>query len=83
MKQPEAIEKLLKDNNKNKVWLAEQLGYAHPNGVSQMLKRGNVTVDTLYRICELFDYEITIQPSRRAGARPNGQIVIEGKGAER
>lgn len=79
MKLTEAIEKLLKDNNKNKTWLSEKLGYARPNGVSQMLARGNITVDTLFRICESLDYEITIQPSRRAGARPSGQIVIEGK----
>lgn len=79
MKQREAIEQLLQDNNRNKAWLSDKMGYARPNAISQMLMRGNVTVDTLFQICELLDYEITIQPKRRAGSRPNGQIVIEGK----
>lgn len=83
MNQTEAIEQLLKDNNKNKIWLSEKMGYARSNAISQMLKRGNVTVDTLYQICELLDYEVTIQPKRRAGSRPNGQIAIEGKEREK
>lgn len=78
MKQREVIKQLLKDNNRNQVWLAQQLGYAKSNGISQMLKRGNITVDTLYKICEALDYEITIQPKRRAGKRPQNQLVIEG-----
>lgn len=80
MKQPEAIEKLLKDNAKKKIWLADQIGVKQ-NSVSQMLKRGSITVDTLYKICEALEYEITIQPKRRQGMRPIGQIVIEGKGS--
>ncbi len=78
MKQAEAIEQLLRDNNKNKVWLSEKMGIGS-NAVSNMLRRGNVTVDTLYQICEVLEYEITIQPKRRAGSRPNGQIIVEGK----
>ena len=79
MYQKDAILTLLKENKKNQVWLSEKMGYSHPSGVGQMLQRGNITVDTLFQICELLDYEITIQPKRRAGARPHGQIVIEGK----
>lgn len=82
MKQREAIEKLLKDNNKNKVWLSDSMGYTKSSAISMMLMRGNIMVDTLYQICQLFDYEITIQPKRRAGSRPSGQIVIEGKERE-
>lgn len=77
MTQKETIEKLLKDNNKTKSWLAEKLGYALPTGVTNMLARGNITVDTLIKICDLLDYEVSIQPKRRAGTRPQGQIVIE------
>lgn len=80
MQQREAIEELLRQTGKSKGWLAEKMGYARPNAISQMLMRNNITVDTLYKICEILDYEITIQPKRRAGARPNGQIVIEGRG---
>lgn len=78
MQQKDAIEKLLKDNNKTKGWLAEKLGYALPTGVYNMLARGNVNLNTLCRICELLDYEITIQPKRKSGPRPSGQIVLEG-----
>ena len=77
MTQKDAIITLLSDNKKSQVWLAEKMGYARPSGVSQMLQRGNITVDTLLRICDLLDYEITIQPKRRVGARPQGQIVID------
>lgn len=82
MKQKEAVEALLKDNKKSKLWLSERMGYSKSTAISNMLARGNMTVDTLYRICELLDYEITIQPKRRAGARPTGQIIIEGKEKE-
>jgi DNA-binding Xre family transcriptional regulator len=82
MKQTEVIEQILKDNNKNKSWLSDKMGIGQ-TAVSNMLRRGNVTVDTLFQICELFDYEITIQPKRRAGSRPNGQIVVEGKEREK
>lgn len=80
MTQKEAIEKLLLDNNKSKSWLAEKLSVGQ-TAISQMLKRGNITVDTLFQICELdgIEYEITIQPKRAPGARPKGQIAIEGK----
>ena len=76
----EAIEALLKSNKKTKSWLAEKMGYAKANGVAQMLSRNNTTVDTLLRICDIFDYEITIQPKRRAGARPAGQYIIASAG---
>ena len=74
------IEDLIKANKKNKSWLAEKMGYARATGVTQILARNNTTIDTLLRICDIFDYEITIQPKRRAGARPNGQYVITSAG---
>lgn len=83
MNQSKAIEKLLKDNGRKKVWLSEQMGYTRSNAISQMLMRGNISVDILYEICEIMGYEISIQPKRRAGARPQGQIIIEGKIKER
>ena len=78
MTQRDAIVALLNQEGKSKGWLAEKLGVKQ-NAISQMLKRGNITVDTLYQICEALEYEITIQPKRRVGARPNKQIEIEGK----
>lgn len=82
MIQRDAIELLLKQEGKTKGWLADKLGVKQ-NAISQMLKRGNITVDTLYQICEVLEYEITIQPSRKPGARPNKQIVIEGREREK
>ena len=73
----EAIKALLKDNKKSQVWLAEKMGYTKPTAINNMLARGNLTVETLYKICEIMEYEITIQPKRRSGARPAGQILIE------
>ena len=74
----DAVKVLVKDNNKTQSWLSERMGYNNPTGVANMLARGNLTLDTLYTICEVMDYEITIQPKRRSGARPQGQIVLEG-----
>ena len=82
MIQRDAIELLLKQEGKTKGWLADKLGVKQ-NAISQMLKRGNITVDTLYQICEILEYEITIQPSRKPGARPGKQIVIEGREREK
>lgn len=79
----EAVGKLLDDNNKTKSWLAEKLGYALPTGVTNMLARGNVNLNTLCKICDLLDYEITIQPRRKSGPRPNGQIILEGRKDEK
>lgn len=84
MNQRSTIVKLIKDHRKTQRWLGEQLGYTGQSGVGQMLLRGGVTVKTLLQICEVFDYELTIQPKRRAGVRPQGQIVIdEGEGASK
>ena len=83
MKQKDAILTILKEHKKTQVWLAEALGYSNPTGVSQMLRRGNITVDTLARICDLFDYEITIQPKRTKGKPPQGQLLIEGSGKKK
>lgn len=77
VQQKEAIEKLLKDNRKSKTWLSEGMGYNRPTAISNMLARGNMALDTLCRICELLEYEVTIQPRRKSGVRPNGQIVID------
>lgn len=77
MIQKKAIEKLLADNRKNKTWLSEGMGYKRPTAISNMLARGNMELDTICRICELLEYEVTIQPRRKSGSRPNGQIVID------
>ncbi len=73
----EGIKAVLKDNHKTQVWLMGKMGYTTPSGINRLLSRNNLTIKTLYRICEILDYEITIQPKRRAGTRPQGQIVFD------
>lgn len=75
----EAIKILLKDNNKTQTWLSDRMGYNKPTAIANMLSRGNLTLDTLFTICEILGYEVTIQPKHRTGPRPRGQIVLEGE----
>lgn len=70
------VESMLKENNKSKAYLADKMGIS-PQAISMMMKRGNATIDTLCKVCEILDYEVTIQPNRTRGARPNGQMVLE------
>ena len=83
MNQADAIEKLLKDTGHTKTHLSELMGYSRPTGISNMLKRGNIEVDTLCKICKLLDYEVTIQPKSKGGARTKGQIVIDAREAKK
>lgn len=82
MKLADAIEQLLKQNAKKKGWMAETLGWSSPSAVGNTLRRGNMTIETLLKLCDALGYEISVQPKRRAGSRPNGQIVIDGLGRE-
>ncbi len=77
----EAIKSLLAYKKTTQTALAEKMGYASPSGIGQMLQRGNLTVETLVKICALLDYEVTIQP-KRGGRRPEGQFIIEGSSEE-
>lgn len=71
-----ALIKLISDNNSTQTDLAMKLGYKRQSSISSLLFRGNLTVETLQKICNVYGYEITIQPKRIAGARPKGQIVF-------
>lgn len=70
------VKRLIKDAHKNQAWLAEQIGLAGASSVNKLFIRNNPTIKTLFDICEVFDYEITIQPKRKRGVRPDGQFVI-------
>lgn len=71
-----ALLKLIADNNSTQTDLATRMGYKRQSAISMVLQRGNLTVETLQKICNVYGYEITIQPKRIAGARPKGQIVF-------
>ena len=83
MELKDAMRQLLKDNNKTQTWLAEKMGYSTPSAIAMIVQRNNINLDTLQQICDIMDYEISIQPKRRAGSRPQGQIVIESAKGER
>lgn len=71
-----ALLKLIADNNSTQTDLATRMGYKRQSAISMVLQRGNLTVETLQKICNVYGYEISIQPRRTAGARPKGQIVF-------
>lgn len=75
----DAIKTMLKDSNKTQAWLAERLGYTSGNAISNKIQRSDLRLSDLCRMCDELGYEVTVQPRRRAGARPVGQIVIDGK----
>jgi transcriptional regulator with XRE-family HTH domain len=74
----QAIKSLLKYKKTTQTALAEKMGYSGPSGIGQMLQRGNLTVETLIKICDILDYEVTIQP-KRGGRRPEGQFIIDNR----
>ena len=74
----EALRKALKDSGHNQTWLADKMGYCGPSGISNIVWRNNLKVDTLIEICEILGYEATIQPKQKAGKRREGQIVLTG-----
>lgn len=77
MKATEAIDVLLKENGKTKAMLARKVEKT-PQALNSILKNGNMTVDTLLKMCEaLGEYELVIQPRRQSGPRPKGQIVLD------
>lgn len=71
------VKQLVGENNKSLRWLAERIGFKNPASLNVQLGRGNITLQTFYKICEAMDYEITIQPKGKRGARPSGQIVVD------
>lgn len=79
----EAILQLIREKKSSQSLLAQKMGYRSQSAVGQMLLRKNLNVSTLIRICDIYDYELTIQPKRQRGARPEGQIVIDSTGEEK
>ena len=79
MRVNEAITQILKEKKQSKAMLSRKLGYPHDTAVNNILAKNNLTIDMLYTLCELLDYEITVQPKRTGGRRPEGQIVLDGE----
>ena len=72
----EAIMEMLKFRSSNRAILCRKIGYKNQGTLETQLNRGDVKLSTFFKMCEAYDYEITIQPKGRKGSRPAGQIVI-------
>lgn len=77
MTSADVIRALLKEYKKSQTELAAELGYARASSINNMIASGNVEVSTLVKICDAFGYEVSVQPKRQRGARPDGQMVID------
>lgn len=58
----DAVKQLLRDNDKTQLWLANELGSRSQSRVSKMLENNNITIKNLIALCEVFGYEILLQP---------------------
>lgn len=72
----EAISKIMKDKGVTQKAMAESIGKEKPTDVSARLASKNMTFNKAIEMLSVMGYEVTVQP-RRAGKRPEGQIVIE------
>lgn len=77
MKIREAIEHMMEVSKTTQVALGRKMGKTAKSYVYQTLSRENLNVKTLIQMAEIMDFEVVIQP-KRAGRRPDGQVVLEG-----
>lgn len=72
----EAISHIMKTKGVTQKAMAESIGKEKATDVSARLASKNMTFNKAIEMLSVMGYEVTVQP-RRAGARPQGQIVIE------
>lgn len=82
MKLKDAVKGMLKFRHKTQMELAEGIGIKRQSAIANALYRGNMTVETLVKYCEVCGYEVVIQPTNTRGKRPEGQFVINETGRE-
>lgn len=76
MKINEAISHIMKEKGVTQQAMAESIGKQKATDVSARLASKNMTFNKAIEMLSVMGYEVTVQP-RKAGARPQGQIVIE------
>ena len=76
MKINEAISHIMKEKGITQQAMAESIGKQKATDVSARLASKNMTFNKAIEMLSVMGYEVTVQP-RKAGARPQGQIVIE------
>lgn len=72
----EAISRIMKEKGVTQKAMAESIGKEKATDVSARLASKNMTFNKAIEMLSVMGYEVTVQP-RKAGARPQGQIVIE------
>lgn len=72
----EAIRTIMREKKVTQKAMAECIGKKSPNEIGSKLNSKNMTFDKAIEMLSVMGYEVVVQP-RKAGARPQGQIVIE------
>ena len=76
MKTSEGIKLLFKrTGTKQSKFAVEVLGYASPTVISNAMKRENLTVDLLIRMCNALNYEVVIRP--KVATKSESEIVLD------
>lgn len=57
----EATKQILRERNKTQQWLSEQTGYCSRSALQNVLARGNVEMNTLFRICDAIGARIFLK----------------------
>lgn len=71
-----AISSIMKEKKVTQQTMADSIGKSRATDVSARLASKNMTFNTAIEMLSVMGYEVVIQP-RKAGARPQGQIVID------
>ena len=72
----EVIAMLMREKKITQKSMAECIGKDKPTDVSARLASKNMTFNKAIEMLSIMGYEVVVQP-RKAGARPQVQIVIE------
>lgn len=72
----ETISHIMKTKGVTQKAMAESIGKEKATDVSARLASKNMTFNKAIEMLSVMGYEVVVQP-RRAGVRPQGQIVIE------
>ena len=59
----EALKILFFRTGTTQKYAAEKLGYKSSAHISNVLSRGNLTLETLARLCQVLDYTIILRPN--------------------
>ena len=70
-----AISRLMRERGVTQKGMASSVGKERPQDISARLQSKNMTFNRAIEMLDVLGYEVVVQP-RKAGKRPDGQIVI-------